>query len=276
MSIIENIIYGFVTGLTELLPVSSRGHQMLLRYLFGAEARNPLQEFLVHIGILLSILVGCREIIVRLRREQKAIAGSGRRRNRSLDLKSYYDLRLLKTATIPLIIGLFLTFITEKSETRLLTVMAFLLINALVLFIAEHSQHGNRDARTMTGFDGILMGVLGSLSVFPGISRTGMISAYATIRGAETKNVANWAFILGIPAVLFLIFFDLIGIFSVGVGVFSFAALLGYIFAGIFAFLGGYLSIAILQTFLSHYGFSYFAYYSVGAALFSFALYLIT
>ena len=240
------------------------------------DSRNFLQEFLVHIGLLLSILIGCRESISRLRREQKMASGSRYKRRNSLDPKSYYDLRLLKTATFPLIIGLFLTFVTVKMENNLLTVMSFLLVNSFVIFIAEHTQHGNRDSRTMTGLDGIVMGILGSLSVFPGISRTGMISAYTTVRGADAKNVTNWAILLGIPAIIFFICFDIFGLVTVGAGIVSFSVLAGYLLAGISAFIGGYISMSVFLTILNHTGFSRFAYYSVGAALFTFLLYLIT
>lgn len=276
MSIFENMIYGFISGLTEFLPVSSRAHQILLRYMFGVDSRNFLQEFLVHIGILIAILFSCRDFLSRLRLEQKHVSASRRRGQRALDRKSYYDIRLLKTAAFPLVIGLFLSFVTVKSENNLIAVMACLLINALVLFLAEHTQHGNRDSRTMTGLDGIIMGVLGSLSVFPGISRTGMISAYTAMRGADFKHVTNWVFVLGIPAMIFFILFDVFGFFTVGAGVISLAVFAGYLLAGAFAFAGCYVSISVFLTLLNHAGFAQFAYYSVGAALFTFLLYLIT
>lgn len=276
MSILENMIYGFISGLAEFLPVSSQAHQVLLRYMFGVDTRNFLQEFLVHIGLLLAVFVGCRDTIARLRREQKTISGSRREKSRSLDLTSYYDIKLIKTATFPLIIGLSLSFITDKIGYRILSVMAFLIVNAFVLLLADHSQHGNRDSRTMTGLDGFVMGILGSMSVFPGISRTGMISSYAILRGADSKNVTNWAFLLGIPAILFFICFDLIGIFSVGIGVLSISVFFGYILTGIFSFLGGYVAISVFQVILNHSGLSQFAYYSIGMSMFSFILYLIT
>lgn len=276
MSIFENILYGLVSGFTEFLPVSSRAHQILLRYMFGVEARNFLQEFLVHIGLLFSIFFGCRERLSRLRREQKRASSLRYKSRNSLDPKSYYDIRLLKTASFPLVIGLILSFNTTKMEGNLLIVMAFLLVNALVVFLAEHTQHGNRDSRTMTALDGIIMGVLGSLSVFPGISRTGMISAYTTVRGADYAHVTNWAILLGIPATIFFICFDIFCLITVGVGVISFPLFAGYLLAGISAFVGGYISISIFQTILNHAGFSRFAYYSVGVALFTFLLYLIT
>ena len=276
MSVFENIVYGFVSGITEFLPVSSRAHQLLLRYLLGAQTRNPLQDFLVHIGLLLAIIISCREFISRLLREQRILSRSRYRRNKSIDPISYYDLKLIKTASFPLIISLILMFLSWKKDSTLLSVMVCLLVNAFVLLLAEHTRHGNRDARTMTALDGIVMGILGSLSAFPGISRTGIISAYVTIRGADSKHAVNWVFILGIPALLFLLCFDLVSMFAFGVGFLSFSVFISYIIAGISAFCGGYFAIAILQTILSHYGFAHFGYYSIGLALISFVLYLIT
>ena len=276
MSILENILYGFVSGITEFLPLSSQAHQILLRFLFGMDSRNFLQEFLVHIGLLMAILIGCRESLSRLRREQRATSASRHRKKKLLDPTSYYDVRLLKTASVPLVIGLFLSIVTMKSDDNLFSIIFFLIVNAVLLFIAEHTQHGNRDSRTMTALDGIIMGVLGSLSVFPGISRTGMISAYTAARGADFKNVTNWAILLGIPAIAFFICFDIFGLITVGAGAISFSVLLGYLLAGIAAFVGGYISISVFFTILNHAGFSQFAYYSVGAALFIFLLYLIT
>ena len=276
MSAFACIIYGLISGLTEFLPVSSRGHQALLRYMFGADTRIPLQELLVHIGVFFSLVVGCSEIINRLVREQKILSGRHRRKARYTDGKNLYDLRLLKTASVPLFIGLFIYFATSKFESNLLIIMAFLFINAIILFIADYMPRGNRDARTMSSLDGIVMGLVGALSVLPGVSRTGVVSSYAIARGADDDNAANWSVLLGIPALIFAVLFDLVSLVSYGAGIYSFGAVLGCILSGIAAFAGGYLGISLLKLILNHSGLSKFAYYSVGAALFSFAIYLIT
>ena len=57
MSLIESIIYGLLSGIAEFFPISSQAHQTLLRYIFGVATRNSLQEFLVHIGLLFSIII---------------------------------------------------------------------------------------------------------------------------------------------------------------------------------------------------------------------------
>ena len=128
----------------------------------------------------------------------------------------------------------------------------------------------------MTGLDGILMGILGSLSAFPGISRTGMISSYAAARGADSENISNWTFLLGIPAIVFFLCFDIFGIITVGIGNISLSAIIGFLFAGVAAFCGGYIAISAFKAILNHAGFSQFAYYSFGAAFLTFIIYLIT
>ncbi|MBR4016952.1 MAG: undecaprenyl-diphosphate phosphatase [Oscillospiraceae bacterium] len=262
--------------MTEFIPVSSRGHQGILRCLFGIETRNSFQELLVHIGVLLSVFIGCREVIARLRREQKILSGSSRKKYKSVDNRNVFDLRLLKTATVPMLLVLLLTIVTRKMDNNLLWIMGFLLINGIVLLLADYTQHGNRDSRTMTGLDGIVIGILGGLSAFPGISRTGFISAYTAARGADGKCILNWSVLLTIPAILFYICLDLAGIFSNGLGVLNFSVFVGYFMSGVAGFLGGYLGISILGVILNHYSFSRFAYYSMGASLFSFILYLIS
>ena len=276
MSLLESILYGLVSGIAEFLPVSAEAHQALLRLLFGVSNRSSLQELLIHIGVLVSVFVASRETLNRLRLAQNSLSHTRRRRARNqLDGKSYYDLRLVKTAAVPLIIGLFLRITTQSFDGNLLAVMVFMLLNALVLLLVAHSSHGNRDARTMSGLDGIVMGVAGALSVLPGISRTGMIASYATVRGADTESAADWAILLGIPAIIVAACLDIVGIFFGGLGALSASMVAGCVLSGLTAFCGGYLGISVLRLILNHVGYSKFAYYSIGTAMFSFILYLI-
>ena len=275
MNIMRDTVYGLISGITEFLPVSSRGHQSLMRYLFGLNARDPMLDLLVHIGILLSVFISCREMLLRLCRHQRVLLTSKRRRSRMIDMKSHYNLRFLKGATLPLLIGLFLILVTSGLESSLLAVMAFMIVNGCVLMIVEHIRHGNRDAKTMSGLDAIAIGIVGATSVLSGISRSGMISAYAVARGADRQNAANWAILLGIPALLFLIGIDVFGIVAASVGIVSFPVFAGYFLAGAAAFCGGYIGISFLQIVLNYFGFSGFAYYSFGTAFFTFVIYLI-
>lgn len=276
MSVIENILYGLISGLTEFLPVSGRGHQTLLHYLFGLSTRSSLQDLLVHIGILLSVFAASRDYIARLRWEQQTALSARRGKSRRMDGRNHYDLRLLKSAVVPMLICTVLLNLFVKSEWTLRSLIWLFLLNGLILLAAEHIRQGNRDARTMTGLDGMLMGVSTAVSVLPGLSGTGLMLSYSTARGADVQKAVNWAILLVIPATIFAIGSDVIHIFGSGLGADSILMVLGCVLAGAAAFCGGFISISILRLLAVNFNVFQFSYYSFGVALLSFMLYLFT
>ncbi len=272
MSIIMCIVYGLLSGIAEFLPISSRAHQSLLLFLSGKPSRDPLQDLLVHIAVLLALLFFGRTTLVKFRAEK---ARRNRRQGRLHQQKIFYDSRLIRTAAVPLIIGSLAYTATAKVGGNLPIIAVFLVLNAVILFVTEHIRHGNKDASVMSGLDGIVMGICGAFSSFPGISRTGMITAYAVARGAKQQNAANWAVMLTVPAMAVAAVLDVVSIASNGLGGVSFTQVVGYILGAAAAFGGTYFGTTFLRVILNRSGLSGFAYYSFGAALFSFVLYLI-
>ena len=276
MSVIENILYGLVSGLTEFLPVSGSGHQALLHHLFGVNTRVSLQDLLVHIGILLSAIVVCRDNIARLRWEQSTATTVRRNKSRRMDTQSHYELRLLRSAIVPMLMAMIIFKLLNRAEYSLSSSMWLFIVNGVILLIAEHMRQGNRDAKTMTGFDGILIGVATAASSLPGLSGTGMTLSYTTARGTDIQKSTNWVILLVIPAMVFAIFGDIFYIFGNGFGSVSFLMILGCLLAGISAFCGGFIGISILRLMVTNTSIFQFSYYSFGLALLSFMLYLFT
>ena len=274
MTLLKSMLYGLISGITEFLPISSSAHQVLTCYLLGMNSRDPFMDFLVHISMFLAVIIASRDSLFRLQHQQKF--HTSRRKRRVVDGQSYYELRLLKTATVPLFIGLLFSAVTQKLENNLLFIFCFLILNAVILLGADHTTHGNKDARTMSGLDGIAMGLVGTLSVLPGISRTGVIASYATFRGADSHHAANWAVLLAIPALIFSGCFDLFNIIGSGLSFLSYSTMFRYFLVVVSAFSGGYIGISFFKFIVNRSGFSGFAYYSFGIAIFTFILYLIT
>lgn len=275
MLLLENILYGVISGLTEFLPVSARGHQTLLHYMFGNNTGSSLTDLLVHIGVLFSLFIACRDNIGKLYREQNAVS-VGRKKVRHLDVKSYYDLRLLKSAAIPIIIGMLLLKVLNNKPAGLLSVMGFCVLNGVILLIVEHMRRGNRDAKTMSGFDGMMMGLATAAATIPGLSGTGLTISYSVAKGADTQNAANWAILLVIPAMIITVCCDVFLILGNGIGPVSVLTVLGSVLACIGAFCSGYVGISILRLMAANSSVFQFSYYSFGAALLTFVLYLLT
>lgn len=273
MSIFESVIYGLVSGLAEFLPISSRGHQALMLRLFGQDHRDPVRDILVHIGLICALLVACRSLFTRLRREQ--VLSKRRRRKRAYERNGIFDLRLVKTAVIPMLVGMLLYGLTKGCEFNPLQLSLFFIFNGIILIVPEYMAHGNKDARVLTGWDGILLGFTSLLSSLPGVSRVGTMSALLTARGADRQASLNWIFALSLPALAMLIGFDIVNLIVQGFDPVSFSVILGYLLAAVAAFGGGYFGIVILRYLSVQIGYAGFAYYSWGAAMFSFVLYLI-
>ena len=270
MKWLETLLYGIVSGFSEFLPVSSRAHQLLIGRLTGLGDRLPLLNMMVHISVFIAVYFECRNLIMRLKRD-RAMAG---RRGRSVRPNGLYDIRLIQSASIPMVILLVLYAFIGNADTLLHTAL-FLIVNGAFILISEHMRHANKSARYMTALDGIILGVCGGLSALPGLSRSGAVISYSVARGAGKENAVNWSLLLSLPALAVLTVLDLYMMISGGIEPIRFVEFLLYIPASAVAFIAGVAAIRFLRFLTVRMDFSGFAYYSWCIALFSFVLYLI-
>lgn len=271
MNWIQSLIYGLVSGLSEFLPISSHGHQSLLIQLFGMDTRDPIRDLVVHLSLLLALYTGCRTIIEQLRREQN-LKVHNRRNHRTTH--GVLELRLIKNAAIPMLIGMLLLSYGRKTDINLLTLSLFFLINGIILFIPSRMMQGNKDARTMSGLDSLITGCAAAFSALSGISRIATTTSVTLARGADRQKALTWALLLSIPALIALLGIDLIHIVSQFGQIHFWANFLGYFLSGVTAFCGGIIGIDFIKFLTVRTGYTAFAYYSWGAALLSFLLYL--
>ena len=268
MSLLQSIIYGLVSGLSELMPVSSAAHQAFLRELFGVQ-KDPVMDMLIRISVLVALYFGAKDIIDTFHWEQRIMS---RRTSASAQRGHLY--RFVRTAGLALCVFLVIFTYTGGKDYSFLSVCLFCLINGILLFVPGRMVQSNKDARHMTAFDSILFGLFGALSAFPGFSRIGMGTSYAVARGVDRQHTLNWALLISVPALVLMSVMDFIAIFTAGLSI-TIITILGYIFAVAAAFLGSYYSISIMKFLAVKVGYSAFAYYSWGMALFAFVLYLI-
>ena len=269
MNLLQSIIYGFVSGLSEFMPTSSRGHQQILLQLFGCQ-KDPLMDLFVHMTLLASLYFGARNLVDAFMRERRIAI----RRSRNTVANHSYIYPFIRTASIALVLVYVLLTYTCPSEYSFLNLALFCLINGILLFIPDRMIQGNKTLQHMSVLDSVLMGTAGALSVFPGFSRIGVANAYVVGRGADRQQAFNWVILLSFPAVALLILLDIIALFTGNLSI-TFMKVLGYLFAVISSYIGGYLSVSLTRFLAVKIGFSAFSYYAWGMALFAFVLYLI-
>ena len=272
MNWLESLIYGLVSGLTEFLPISSQAHQRLLMQIFGTQSRDPVRDLFVHFAMLIALYSGCKVTIEHLRRERNQRIHN--KRGQAQTARILLDERFVKNAAIPMLIGILVLSYALKTDTNLLSAAALLLINGIILFASGRMMQGNKDVRSMTYLDSMLIGGFASLSAFTGISRIGCVTTAAIARGADRQHSLNWAFFLSIPALILLMGIDLLKIISGGVGISFWSSFFTYLISAAGAYIAGRYSLKLMRFLTVRVGFSGFSYYCWGASLFSFLLYL--
>lgn len=274
MNLLANLIYGFVSGIAEFLPISSSAHQTILDHMLHLDGSPQLRSLFIHLGLLAALFVRCANLFSRFDRERRRAT---RRLGRAAtaDRFTWMELRFVRTAAVPMVIGYVVLRFVGPATYSLGSVALFLVINGLILYLPEHLIRGNKGPRSMSALDALLVGICSALGSLTGISRIGCGTCAALSRGADRSYALNWALLLSAPALIVLIVLDLIMVITQGLGIFSFLIFISCLVSAAAAFAGAYVAIGMIRLIGSRTGYSSFAYYAWGAALFSIILSLI-
>lgn len=272
---IQSILYGFISGMADILPVSAHAHKILFLKFLGLKTSPAVLELSVHIAILGALYYTSQAQLTRMRRARLLSRVPKKKRKRPLDTRSLMDWRLFITITIPAFIGLYLYQYVSPMQSNLVYISLFLFLNGIILYAPQFFSTGNRDARTLSRVEGILMGLGGTLSIFPGISAIGASSSISSVCGVDRKYAVNMALMLNMVIVAGFVVYDILEILTVGLGVISMEILFKYLLTAIFSFIGTMLAVKILRYLAETSGFTVFGVYCWGLALFTFILNLI-
>jgi undecaprenyl-diphosphatase len=229
LSYLQAVSIGLLQGVSELFPVSSLGHSILVPALIGgsweqlvtqqSESESPYLAFIVglHVATALALLLFFWRDWVRLIRG--LFSSIARRRIETVDEKMIW---LLIIATIPAgLVGLLLEHPLRTLFAKPLAASIFLTINGLVLFSGEflRRRFADRDpdrpmsadpdvtdepgivARIGVG-SAVIIGVAQITALFAGISRSGVTMVAGLLRGLNHEQAVRFAFLLATPIIL--------------------------------------------------------------------------
>ncbi len=252
----EALILGIVQGVTEFIPVSSSGHLIFFHELFGSDGNNLAFDIALHVGTLFAVVIYFRYDLAKL------IRGviKGKQQDKNLVL-------LLALGTVPAVIaGLLFNDIIEASLRSPWVVVVMLALFGGVMIFAEEKSSKIKKKQNLENLQtgvAIRIGMLQSLALIPGVSRSGATISVGLLLGLDRVAATRFSFLLAIP----VIFGAAAKTFLDG-GVRSEIAANQAIFiiGAVTAFLSGLLAISFLLRFVAKYSIRSFAYYRFAIA----------
>ena len=132
---LQSLLFGLLSGLADILPVSAQAHKAILLTVFGADGESPLMRLMIHLAVLASLYYSCRSQIRRMIRQRRLARVPKRRRKRPVDVRTLLDFRLLATMLIPLALAFFLYPKTSAMNLSLNWIALFLVLNGIILYL---------------------------------------------------------------------------------------------------------------------------------------------
>jgi undecaprenyl-diphosphatase len=213
------IFLAALQGSTELFPVSSLGHAVVVPAIFNLGVDPAAPSFvpflaLLHVGTGVALLVLYREQWWRI--IQGFIRASIRGRIETSDERLAF---LLVVGTIPAgVIGFLLENPLKSLFAHPRTAAAFLVVNGAILLAAEllrrreerrrgSTERAQREQRFGTIEDltytrAGLVGLFQVAALLPGISRSGVTMAGGLVAGLSHSEAVRFAFLLATPIIL--------------------------------------------------------------------------
>ncbi len=290
----EAILLGLLQGVTELFPVSSLGHSVLIANLFGwhdltrqqTAGSSPFLSLLVMMHLATAIA-----LVIFYRREWVRIAKGFTRSLQTKDITHDSDARLawlLVAATIPAgLVGLLFEHKFRAIFATGFFAIVFIIINGVMLIrgdtlvaVAEINRPRRRRAEVteelsagktvrmvsdhLTLRRAVAIGFAQILALFPGISRSGVTMLAGLRSGLSHQDAARFSFLLATPIIFAAGLYKLPDFFSAAVEPIRGQILAGSLAAGIAA----YLSVRFLDKYFVSKNLKPFGYYCIALGLF--------
>jgi undecaprenyl-diphosphatase len=199
----QALVLGIVQGATELLPISSSGHLILVpwaadwHYLETHDSFNKTFDVALHLGTLVAVVAYFWSDIARY-----VVAWFGTLRRRRIETADERIAWAVAAATIPAAIaGAVGESVIEKHLGDPWQIAVVLAVFGVLLWLADRlpQQRGLEDVGVRNGF---LIGVAQVLALIPGVSRSGITITAARAWKLERDAAARFSFLLLVPVVL--------------------------------------------------------------------------
>ncbi|MNF63093.1 Undecaprenyl-diphosphatase [compost metagenome] len=191
---LQAVILGVVEGLTEFLPISSTGHQIIVADLinFGGE-RAMAFNIIIQLGAILAVVWEFRrkifDVVLGLPKEQQA---------------QRFTANLLIAFMPAVVLGVLFADLIHHYLFNPITVAAALVVGGVIMLWAERRQHVIKvdQVDDMRWSDALKIGFVQCLAMIPGTSRSGSTIIGGLLFGLSRKAATEFSFFLAMPTMV--------------------------------------------------------------------------
>ncbi|MGH8381890.1 undecaprenyl-diphosphate phosphatase [Pseudomonas sp.] len=191
---LQAVILGIVEGLTEFLPISSTGHQIVVADLinFGGE-RAMAFNIIIQLGAILAVVWEFRrkifDVVVGLPKERQA---------------QRFTLNLLIAFMPAVVLGVLFADLIHAYLFNPITVAAALVVGGVIMLWAERRKHVIKADQVddMRWSDALKIGFVQCLAMIPGTSRSGSTIIGGLLFGLSRKAATEFSFFLAMPTMV--------------------------------------------------------------------------
>ncbi|SDZ49855.1 undecaprenyl-diphosphatase [Pseudomonas sp. NFIX28] len=191
---IQALILGIVEGLTEFLPISSTGHQIIVADLlnFGGE-RAMAFNIIIQLGAILAVVWEFRRKIF------EVVTGLPTQRN-----AQRFTVNLLIAFMPAVVLGVIFADLIHEYLFNPITVAAALVVGGVIMLWAERRQHEVHvnTVDEMSWKDALKVGFAQCLAMIPGTSRSGSTIIGGLLFGLSRKTATEFSFFLAMPTMV--------------------------------------------------------------------------
>ncbi len=247
LSSVEILILAAIQGISEYLPVSSAAHLVLVSKYYAFTNQNLLIDICLHLGSLIAIIFYFRKDLFNF-------------------IKNKNFLIKILIATIPIIIVGYILYETGLiNHLRNIKIIAWMsLIFGIILYLSDKTKIKKKIKLNFSNKDAIFFGVLQTLSLIPGVSRSGITITSGRMLGFSRFESAKISFFLSIPTLFAASSLAIFDIYKEGSPDLNFLALISIIFSAFFS----YLTIVFFLNFIKKFSLNIFIIYRIIFSLF--------
>jgi undecaprenyl-diphosphatase len=252
---VQALILGIVEGVTEFLPISSTGHQIIVDDLIGFGGERAIAfNIIIQLGAILAVVWEYRrkifDIVVGLPKEPQAQG---------------FTANLLIAFLPAVALGVLFADLIHHYLFNPITVALALVVGGVIMLWAERRTHRvhAESVDDMTWKDALKIGFAQCLAMIPGTSRSGATIIGGLLFGLSRKAATEFSFFLAMPTM-------------VGAAVYS-----GYKYRDLFqasdlpvfaigfvtSFIFAMIAVRALLSFIGKHSYAAFAWYRIGFGL---------